>query len=157
MNMSAFRDLCPRVVFLKVLKTLRTFKTSLVTIDPEMQEHVHTIFYLLYIQQNYYFDDSSSSSCSRSYSSVFAFSFLPVVCVCQTFNQVCVVFKVFLFFSHFFQVAQRCFGLIKQTDCPPFFFISCTNFALPQCFHGNFRIALYNLYLHSITYLCIRH
>ena len=29
-------------------------------------------------------------------------------------------------------------------------FISCTNMALPQCFHGNFRIALYNLYLHSI-------
>ena len=27
---------------------------------------------------------------------------------------------------------------------------------LPQCFHDNFRIALYNRYLHSINYLCIR-
>ena len=42
---------------LKVLKfarvvgeyNLRTFKTSRVTINPEMHEQVHTIFYLLYI------------------------------------------------------------------------------------------------------------
>ena len=48
---------------LKVLKiaravgecNLRTFKTSRVTINPEMHEQVHTIFYLLYIQQNYSF------------------------------------------------------------------------------------------------------
>ena len=30
------------------------------------------------------------------------------------------------------------------------FFIWCTNLALPEGFHGNFRIAVYNLYLHSI-------
>ena len=48
---------------LKVLKiaravgdcNLRTLKTSRVTINPEMHEQVHTIFYLLYIQQNYSF------------------------------------------------------------------------------------------------------
>ena len=46
---------------LKVLKIARalgecnltTFKTSRVTINPEMHDQVHTIFYLLYIQQNY--------------------------------------------------------------------------------------------------------
>ena len=46
---------------LKVLKiaravgecNLRTFKTSRVTINHEMHEQVHTIFYLLYSQQNY--------------------------------------------------------------------------------------------------------
>ena len=32
---------------------LRTFKTSRVTINHEMHEQVHTIFYLLYTQQNY--------------------------------------------------------------------------------------------------------
>ena len=55
MNVSAFRDLWARVV-LKVLKiaravgecNLRTFKTSRVTINHEMHEQVHTIFYLLY-------------------------------------------------------------------------------------------------------------
>ena len=46
---------------LKVLKiaravgecNLRTFKTSLVPINHEMHEQVHTIFYLLYTPQNY--------------------------------------------------------------------------------------------------------
>ena len=33
---------------------LRTFKTSIVTINHEMHEQVHTIFYLLYCQQNYF-------------------------------------------------------------------------------------------------------
>ena len=32
---------------------LRTFKTSRVTINSKMQEQVHVIFLLLYIQQNY--------------------------------------------------------------------------------------------------------
>ena len=111
--------------------------------------NLRTIFYLLYIQQNYSVADSSSSSCSCSYSSVFGFTFLSVAYVCQTFNQVCVVFNVFLFFSHFIQVAQRCFGLTKPTDSPPFFFIWCTHLALPQCFHGNSHITLYNLFMHS--------
>ena len=39
------------------------------------------------------------SSCSCSYSSSFGFSFLSVAHVCQTFNQVCVAFNVFLFFA----------------------------------------------------------
>ena len=46
---------------LKVLKilravsdcNLRTWKTSLVTINHEMHEQVHTIFYLVYSKQNY--------------------------------------------------------------------------------------------------------
>ena len=33
---------------------LRTFKTSRVPTGSEMHKKVHTIFYLLYIQQNYY-------------------------------------------------------------------------------------------------------
>ena len=54
---------------LKVLKiaravgecNLRTFKTSRVTINHEMHEQVHTIFYLLYSQQNY----SNALLCTR--------------------------------------------------------------------------------------------
>ena len=54
---------------LKVLKiaravgeyNLRTFKTSWVTINHEMHEQVHTIFYLLYSQQNY----SNALLCTR--------------------------------------------------------------------------------------------
>ena len=91
---------------LKVLKIARavgecnlgTFKTSRVTINHEMHEQVHTIFYLLYSQQiaqtRYIL-----SSCSCSYSFSFGFSFLSVAHVCPTFNQVCVAFNVFLFFA----------------------------------------------------------
>ena len=51
---------------LKVLKNaravgecnLRTFKTSRVTINHEMHEQVHTIFYLLYSQQNYRYSNA---------------------------------------------------------------------------------------------------
>ena len=76
---------------LKVLKiaraigkcNLRIFKTSRVTINHEMHEQVHTVFYLLYSQQNY----SNALLCSCSYSSSFGFSFLSVAHVCQTFNQ----------------------------------------------------------------------
>ena len=32
-----------------------------------------------------------------------------------------------------------------------------SNLALSSCFHGKVRIALYNLDLHSIIYLCFRH
>ena len=53
---------------------LRTFKTSRVIINHEMHEQLHTIFYLLYIEQNYSVVDSSSS-CSCSNSSVFVFTF----------------------------------------------------------------------------------
>ena len=56
MNASAFCDIWARVMFWKVLKiaravgkcNLRTFKTSRVTINPQMHEQVHAIFYLLY-------------------------------------------------------------------------------------------------------------
>ena len=82
--------------------------------------------------------------------------FLSVAHVCQTFNQVCVVFNVFLFFA-FSSSFSTMFWFDKANRLSAnFFFISCTNMALPQCFHGNFRFALYNLYLHSITYLYIR-
>ena len=89
---------------LKVLKiaravgecNLRTFKTSRVTINHEMHEQVHTIFYLLNSRQNY---SNILSSCSCSYSSIFGFTFRRVAHVCQTFNQVCVAFNVFLFFA----------------------------------------------------------
>ena len=58
---------------LKVLKiaravgecNLRTFKTSRVTINHEIHEQVHTIFYSLYSQQNY----SNALLCSGPYSS----------------------------------------------------------------------------------------
>ena len=54
---------------LKVLKiaravgecNLRTFKTLRVTINHEMYEQVHTIYYLLYSQQN----DSNALLCTR--------------------------------------------------------------------------------------------
>ena len=88
---------------LKVLKiaravgecNLRTFKTSRVTINHERYEQVHMIFYLLYSQQNC----SNALHCTCSYSSSFGLSFLSVAHVCQTFNQVCVAFNVFLFFA----------------------------------------------------------
>ena len=90
---------------LKVLKiaraigkyNLRTFKTSRVTINHEMHKQVHTIFYYILnkIAQTRYI----LSSCLCSYSSSFGFSFLSVAHVCQTFNQVCVAFNEFLFFT----------------------------------------------------------
>ena len=49
---------------------------------------------------------------------------------CQPFNQVCVAFNLFLFFA-FSQVAQRCFGLTKQTNCPPFFHLVFKIWCLP--------------------------
>ena len=83
MNGSAFQDLGARV-----------------KINPEMHEQVHTIFYLLYIQQNY----------------PAGFAFLSIVHVCQKLNEVCVAFNVFLCFA-LPLVVQRLFGLTKQTDC----------------------------------------
>ena len=97
------------------------------------------------------------SSCSCSYSSSFGFSFLSVAHVCQTFNQICVAFNVFLFFA-FSLSCSTMFWFDKANRLSAIFFsLWCSNLALPRCFHGNFCIALYNLGLHSITYLCIRH
>ena len=50
MNASAFRDLWERVIG---ECKLRTFKTSRVTINHEMDEQVHAIIYSLYTQQNH--------------------------------------------------------------------------------------------------------
>ena len=139
---------------LKVLK-IKTFKTSRVTINPEMHEQVHTIllfiiystklfrrrlfffelFVLVFFNFWVYFSDRRLSVAIQ-----------PGLCSFQR-----------VFFSHFLQVDQRCFGRQSKPTLRHFFFIWCTNMALPQCFHDSFRIALYNLYLHSITYLCIRH
>ena len=150
---------------LKVLKIARavgecnlgTFKTSRVTINHEMHEQVHTIFYLLYSQQNCSNAAHILSSCSCSYSSSFGFSFLSVAHVCQTFNQVCVAFNGCLFFA-FSLSCSTMFWFDKANRLSAIFFsFWCSNLALPRCFHSNFHIALYNLGLHSITYLCIRH
>ena len=78
---------------LKVLKIARavgecnlgTFKTSRVFIYYVLNKIAQTRYIL--------------SICSCSYSSSFRFSFLSVDHVCQTFNQVCVAFNVFLFFA----------------------------------------------------------
>ena len=65
-------------------------------------------------------------------------------------------FNVFLFFAFSSNFSTMfCFDKANRLSAI-LFFISRTNMALPQCFHGNFRIATYNLYLYSITYLCIR-
>ena len=150
---------------LKVLKIARTvgecnlgtFKTSRVTINHEMHEQVHTIFYLLYSQQNCSNAAYILSSCSCSYSSSFGFSFLSVAHVCQPFNQVFVAFNVFLFFA-FSLSCSTMFWFDKANRLSAIFFsFWCSNLALPRCFHSKFRIALYNLGLHFITYLCIRH
>ena len=97
---------------------LRTFKTSRVTINPEIHEQVHTIFYLLYIQQNYSVADVFDCELVML---VFFSIFLSVPHVCQTFNQVSVVLNVFLFFG-FSSSFSTMFGLIKETDCQPFSF-----------------------------------
>ena len=70
MNMSAFRAVgkC----------NLRTFKTSLVSINHEMHEQIYTIFYLLYSQQNY----SNALLCTR-YASMVSNMF-----TCQKYNVV---------------------------------------------------------------------
>ena len=137
---------------LKVLKiaravrecNLRTFKTSRVTINDEMHEQVHTIFYLLYSPQNC----SNALLFSCSYSSSFGFSFLLVAHVCQTFNQVCVAFNMFLFFA-FSLSCSTMFWFDKANRLSAFFSLWCSNLALPWCFHSNFRIALYYLLMHS--------
>ena len=62
MNASEFRDLWARVMFGKFSKhnaralkdcNLRTFKTSRLSINHELYQQVHTIFHLLYSQQNF--------------------------------------------------------------------------------------------------------
>ena len=139
---------------LKVLKiaravgecNLRTFKTSRVTINHEMHEQVHTIIYLLYYQQNY----SNALLCSCSYFSSFGFSFLLVAHVCQTFNQVCVAFNVFLFFSFSLSCSMK-FWFHKANRLSAIFF----HFGVQIWRFSDVSIA--TSVLHSITYFCIRH
>ena len=151
MNASAFRGLSEVLKVLKIARAvgecnLRTFKTSRVTINHEMHVEVHTILYLLYSQQNY----SNALLCSCSYSSSFGFSFLSVIHVCQTFNQVRVAFNVFLFFA---------FSL----SCPTMFWFDKANRLSAIFFHFGVQIwhfpgvSIATSVLHSITYLCIRH
>ena len=108
---------------LKVLKiaravgkcNLRTFKTSRVTINPEMHEQVHTIFYLLYIQQNY--SVTHVFDCE-----LFVLVFFSIFRPCLPYMQPGLCNFQRVFFSRFLQVSQLCFCLTKQTDCQPFSF-----------------------------------
>ena len=131
---------------------LRTFKTSQVTINSEMHKQVHTfsIYFLIYSPK--LLIRSSSSSCLCSYSSIFGFTFLSVVYLCQTFNQVCVAFNMCMFLFSFSLSWSTMFWFDKANWLLPFFLFWCSNLALPLCFHGNFRIALYNhLFVLSLT------
>ena len=96
------------------------------------------------------------SSFSCSYSSIFGFTFHWVAHVCQTFDQVCVAFNVFLFFAFSLRFLNDVLVWQSKLVVSHFFIIWCSNLALPQCFHGNFSvlhsitsIALYNLFMHS--------
>ena len=119
------------------------------TINPEINEQVHTIVYLLYIQQNYSVADVFEF---ELFVLVFFSFFLLVAHVCQTFNQVCAVFNVILFFA--FSISFSTMSTDSRFDksnrlSAIFFFIWCTNLALPQGFHANLCIALHKLFMHS--------
>ena len=144
---------------LKVLKVpravgecnLKTFKTSLMPINHEMHEQVHTIFYLLYSQQKY----SNVLLCSCSYSSSFGFSFLSVTHVCQTFNQVCVALNVFLLFA-FSLSSSTMFWFDKANRLSAIFFrfgVQIWRFPdvsiATSILHSITWIAHYNLFMHS--------
>ena len=111
------------------------------------------IYYILNkITQTRYFVRAHYSNallCLCSCSSSFGFSFLSVALVCQTFNQVCLAFNVFLFFA--FSLSCSTIFLVWQSKptVSHFFSLWFSNLALPRCFHSNFRIALYNLFMHS--------
>ena len=126
------------------VRTLMCYKGNFqnTTINSEMHERVRMIFFMYY-------------KFNKITPSLFFFFFELFVFVINFW----VSFKSPMFAKHSTRSVwlSTCFGLTKQTDCPPLFLIWCSNSALPLCSHGNFRIALYNLYLHSMTYLCIRH
>ena len=123
---------------LKVLKiaraigkcNLRIFKTSRVTINHEMHEQVHTVFYLLYSQQNY----SNALLCSCSYSSSFGFSFLSVAMFARHSTSCSTMF--------WFDKANRLSAI--------FFHFGVQIWRFPG-------VSIAISVLHSITYLCIRH
>ena len=112
------------------------------TINHEMHGHVHTIFYLLYSQQNY----SNALLCSCSYSSSFGFSFL---------SEVCVAFNMFWFFA-FSLSCSTMFWLDKASQMSAIFFhfgvqiwrFPGVSIAL-SVLHSITWIALYNLFMHS--------
>ena len=146
MNASAFRDLWARVTA-SARAILRTFKTSRVTINHEMHEQVHTIFYLLHY--------SNALLCSCSYSTSFGFSFLSVAHVCRTFNQVCVAFNVFLFFA-FSLSCSTMFWFDKANRLSAIFFhfgVQIWRFPgvsiATSVLHSITWTALYNLFKHS--------
>ena len=140
---------------LKVLKiaravgecNLRTFKTSRVTINHEMHEQVHTIFNLLYSQQN----QSNALLCTHYvlHKKRFSRSCLPDIqpglCSFQRVFVFCIFFKLLndvLFWqskptvSHFFQFGVQIWrfpGVSIATSV----------------LHSITWIALYNLFMHS--------
>ena len=150
MNASAFRDLWALVT--SVLKVLKTFKTSRVTINHEMHEQVHTIFYLLYSQQNY----SNALLCRCSYSSSFGFRFFfSRPCLPDTLTKVCVAFNVFLFFAFSFSCSTM-FSFDKGNRLSAIFFhfgVQIWRFPsvsiATSVLNSITWIALYKLFMHS--------
>ena len=126
MNVSAFQDLSARV-----------------TINPGMHEQVHTMFYLLYIQQTLVLRVVRT----RILQFLGLLFFQSPMFAKPGLRSFLSVLNLFFAFS---SSCSTMFWFYKALSAI-FFFIWCSNLALPQCFHDNFRIALYNLYLHSIT------
>ena len=126
---------------LKVLTTLRTFRTLRVTINPEIHEQVHTIFYLLYIQQNY-----SVAFLLR----VARVRILQFFRVWFLFSGLCLpnirpglwLSTCFCFFS-FSLSCSTMFWFHKANRPSAIIFNLVFKFGASQCFHGNFPIALY--------------
>ena len=141
---------------LKVLKiaraigecNLRTFKTSRVTINHEMHEQVHTIFYLLYSRQNY-----SIALLCTPYVLQKTLQWVPK-CSHVLFEP---IKNVMLWQVNQAWSSWKFLRKYYKPNSVSHFFISwCSNLALPRCFHGNFSvlhsitsIALYNLFMHS--------
>ena len=71
------------------------------------------------------------------------FSFLSFVLVCQRSSQVCEASKVLLLFGTFFRLLDMVL-LVSSIFCN-----LCSNLGLPLCFHSNFHITLYNLFVQS--------
>ena len=100
MNTSAFRDLWARVMFWKFSKLHEQFENfQNITSDHKSRNARAGSYDFLFI---IFSTKLLLSSFSCSYSSIFGFTFHWVAHVCQTFDQVCVAFNVFLFFAFSF-------------------------------------------------------
>ena len=129
MNASAFRDLRARVMFWssenctsRRWARFENFKTSRASVNQEMHEQVHVIFCLLYSQQLYFRRHKILATFYRfyrffrfswSYSLIFWLTFRSVK-FCQTFNQVCVVFKVFWVLFSFSYSTSLSFEIVER-------------------------------------------